>query len=168
MEWICFILGIAFIIMGLLVFVIQLIGSIIGILLAVFLPTVIAESELDGILTDLKEMNEPVMIVTDMKADNTFSDARGEVKIDDPTSTGMLINEILELSDNFKYDGKDSSDTWDIRVKVNDGEKAVELYFAYGKMYYVKNGAKYVFVPEGAEVKEDFKVLYKTLSAFVQ
>ncbi len=138
---------------------------VVGILLAIFLPTIKANSGLNDIFDDLRAMNEPVIIVTDMKADSNFSDARGEIKIEDASSTKLIISDILSLK--LDYDGKDTSDAWDIRAKISDGEKSAELYFAYGKMYYVENGVKYIFVPS-EESSEALKVLYKTFSAFVK
>ena len=140
----------------------------VGICLAIFLPSVKAESELSKMFCTLEAMENPAIIITDMKADNIMSGARGEIKLEGAASTEVLMDDILALSGKLEYKGKTTSGAWDLRVKIYEGDSAVELYLAYKEMYYVKDNVKYIFTPDSEETLKAYQVIYSTFSALVK
>ena len=58
---------------------------------AVLLPFVKINADFDKIFSKAGEMQSPVMIITDMKADNVFSDAVGEVTVESTEKTREII-----------------------------------------------------------------------------
>ena len=139
----------------------------IGILLAIFIPTAKAKSELANMYNDLRAMKDPVMIITDMKADNNFSTSRGEEEVEGKSNKEILINDLFQLEGRFDYVGKSKTGAWDLRIRIFEGDNEVELYLAYEEMYYVKDNVKYIFTPD-AGAAEAYKILYKNFYLWVK
>lgn len=143
--------------------------AIVAVALAVILPIVKINAEFDALFETVNGMEQPKMVITDMKAENNFSDSKGEINIDSAASAKAMIKSLSNIAGKFEYDGRRSSiEAWDIRVKFINGDQTVTMYFAKDGMYYVKNNAKYVFVPEDDETKIAYEGYYNTLCVFLK
>lgn len=144
--------------------------ALIAIAMAVILPIVKINSDFDNIFKDAKDIENSKIIVTDMMTENNFSNAAGEVVINDRSSVDTMIKRLSSIADGFKYDRRDSNTigAWDIRFKITNGEETVIVYLADEKMYYESNNVKYIFVPENDDVMKEYGIFYKNICKMVK
>ena len=137
---------------------------------AVLLPFVKINADFDKIFSKAGEMQSPVMIITDMKADNVFSDAVGEVTVESTEKTREIIQALSNLSKNFEYDGRngDAGTALDIRIKISDGDKTLVFYMNEKGMYYISGGVRYYFVPRDNAAQKTYSELYSEICDMVR
>ena len=136
--------------------------------LIVIVPIANISRDFNAIIDEMDAFESPCIVITDMSAENNFSGNAGEVSIDDENSAKVLICDVVELAKNFKYESRDTSvGAWDIRFKVIDGDRSVDIYMANEKMYFIKNDVKYVFAPQNSEILASYKALYNGISSIV-
>jgi len=137
---------------------------------AVLLPFVKINADFDKIFSKAGEMQSPVMIITDMKADNVFAGAVGEVTVESTEKTREIIKALSDLSKNFEYDGRngDAGAALDIRIKISDGDKTLVFYMNEKGMYYVSGGVRYYFVPRDNAAQKTYSELYSEICDMVR
>ena len=135
---------------------------------AVLLPFVKINADFDKIFSKAGEMQSPVMIITDMKADNVFSDA--VVTVESTEKTREIIKALSNLSKNFEYDGRngDAGTALDIRIKISDGDKTLVFYMNEKGMYYISGGVRYYFVPRDNAAQKTYSELYSEICDMVR
>jgi hypothetical protein len=80
-----------------------------------------------------------------------------------------MIENLADVADDFEYVGKENAaGSFDIRYKIYEGENAIEIYLSKDGMYYVNGDKKYVFVPDDAETRIEYKQIYNTACMFVK
>ena len=129
---------------------------------AVIYPLVNINSDFDRLISDVEGMHAPAVIITDMLADNIFSDSSGEVMINDEMHTKNLLGWLCDTAGEMKYRGKDTDafSSWDIRLTVTDGEKRAVLYLSEDGMYYSVGSVEYYFIPKNDDAEKDYDKLY--------
>jgi hypothetical protein len=137
---------------------------------AVILPFVKINADFDKIFSEAGEMKSPVMIITDMKADNVFSDAVGEVTVESTEKARELIKNLAGASKNFDYDSRngDAVTALDIRIKISDGDKTLVFYMNEKGMYYISGGVRYYFVPRDNAAQKTYSELYSEICDMVR
>ena len=131
-------------------------------------PTAMVNSRFDKIFDTVEDMAEPEIVVTDMGAENNFSGAAGEMLVTGDAAL-KILNKLSNAADDFEYVGKEKAEgSFDVRFKVSENETIVEIYLTAKGMYYVKGGNKYLFEPENADAKVEYKQVYNTACAFVK
>jgi len=101
-------------------------------------------------------------VITDMLADNVFSESAGEVMINDAEQTEALLSGLCSVAREMKYSGKDTETigTWDIRLTVSEENVRVTVYLAEDRMYYTVGSVKYYFAPNAGEDEKAYQALY--------
>ena len=131
-------------------------------------PTAIIENRFENIFDIAEDMLNPKILVTDMGAENNFSDTTGEMLVDGAAAL-FVVEQISDVADDFKYKGRENAaGSFDIRYKIYEGEKALEIYLTKDGIYYINGDKKYVFVPEDSEAKAEYNQVYITACAFVK
>ena len=149
------------------------VGAAVLVLVAVIVaiavvPTAIIENNFENIFERAENMTNPQIFITDMGAENNFSGAKGEMLVVGEAAL-FMTKQLSEVADDFEYVGKESAvGSFDIRYKIYEGENAIEIYLSKDGMYYVNGDKKYVFVPEDAETKIEYKQIYNTACMFVK
>ena len=134
----------------------------------IVVPTAMVESKFENIFDRAEDMLNPEILVTDMGAENNFTDITGEMLVDG-NAARFVIEQISDVADDFKYAGSENAaGSFDIRYKISDGYTTLEIYLYQDGIYYVKDGKKYVFVPEDSETKIEYNQVYITACAFVK
>ena len=152
---------------------IVVIGAAVMVLVAVIVaiavvPTAIIENNFENIFERAENMLNPQIFITDMSAENNFSGAKGEMLVTEEAAIHMIEN-LADVADDFEYVGKENAaGSFDIRYKIYEGENAIEIYLSKDGMYYVNGDKKYVFVPEDAETRIEYKKIYNTACMFVK
>ena len=145
--------------------VLVLIGAAVAIAVV---PTAIVSEQFGEIFDAAEDMAEPNMVITDMGAENNLPGAKGEMLIVGEAALHM-IDQLADVSDGMEYSGKENAEgSFDIRYKITEGETTLEFYLTEEGMYYVKNGKKYVFLPEDEDTKVELKQIYNTACMFVK
>ena len=131
-------------------------------------PTAIIENRFEKIFDRAEDLLSPEILVTDMGAENNFSDTTGEMLVDGSAAL-FIIEQLSEAADDFKYVGRENAvGSFDIRYKIYEGETSLEIYLTKDGIYYINGDKKYVFVPEDSEAKVAYNHVYLTASAFVK
>ena len=131
-------------------------------------PTAIIENNFENIFERAENMLNPQIFITDMSAENNYSDGSGELLVEG-SAARFMIDELSDVADDFEYVGKENAaGSFDIRYKIYEGENAIEIYLSKDGMYYVNGDKKYVFVPEDAETRIEYKKIYNTACMFVK
>lgn len=129
---------------------------------AVIYPLASINSDFDRLISDVEGMNAPTVVITDMLADNIFSDSSGEVMINEEMQTKNLLGWLCDAAAKMKYSGKDTDafSSWGIRLTVTDGEKRAVLYLSEDGMYYSVGSVEYHFAPKNGDDEKDYEKLY--------
>ena len=139
-----------------------------GVVAAIVIPTAMVSTEFDKIFDTVEDMFDPSILITDMSVENNFSGSKGEMLVNGAAAVHILEN-LSDAADDFKYARKENAEgSFDIRFKVTENDLTFEFYLTETEIYYVKNGKKYVFVPEDAEANVEYKQIYNTACMFVK
>lgn len=134
----------------------------------IVLPEAIITSRFGKIFNVAEDMTEPSILITDLGTDNNYSGASGEILVADGTAKYM-IEQLSDMTDDFIYKGRENAaGSLDLRYKITDGETEVECYLFEEGIYYVRNGKKYVFIPEDNDTKVEYKKIYNSACLFVK
>lgn len=134
---------------------------VLSVTLAIVLPIVKINADFDRIFENMEKINSPEVTVTDMAAENVFGNTKGEVTV----SSADLVRELCALSENFKYDGRDTDSlgSWDIRFRVRGGGEVCEVYLDEEEMYYTVGGVNYRFEPKDEKTEKAYGSFLKTI-----
>ena len=137
---------------------------------AVVIPFARINSGFDDIFDAAEDMDSPMVILTDMLADNVLSGESVEIMLDDPVKTKALVERLDDAADDMKYRGKSTKahSSWDIRVMIREGSVTLTVYMAPDRMYYSSGAAKYFFVPEDGDELEGYKKLFEEVRAMIK
>ena len=135
------------------------------ILLAIFVPLIRINSSFDRIFDDIRKIGAADITITDMSAENVFGNSKGEVSL----VSEDLAFQLCEISEKFKYDGKDADvlGAWDIRFRVKFEGKTQEVYLSKDKIYYVSDNTHYNFVPEDDDAKREYAAFYENIQSLL-
>ena len=129
-------------------------AAVVILALVIILPLIKINSDFDRIFEKMSAVNDPEVVITDMSAENVFGNTAGEVHV----VSKDLVRELCELSEGFRYHGKDSDSmsAWDIRFRVRADDGWIEIYLDEDNMYYVAGGNYYRFVPKNDETEKAY------------
>jgi len=134
--------------------------------LVIILPLLKINSDFDSIFEKMSAVSDPEVVITDMGAENVFGNTKGEVRV----ISADLVGELCELSEKFRYHGRDSDSmsAWDIRFRVTTDEGWVEIYLDKDNMYYVRGGNYYRFVPKNEETEKSYAELLSNVKKLLE
>ena len=134
----------------------------------IIVPGAIISSRFEKIFSVAEDMAEPTIVITNMGAENNYSDGSGEILVEG-SAARFMIDELSDVADDFEYVGNEkAAGSFDLRYKISDEKTELEVYLSETGIYYVRNGKKYVFEPEDSEAKVEFTKIYNSACLFVK
>lgn len=140
--------------------------AVVAIALLIVLPLIKINSDFDRIFEKMASISDPEVVITDMGAENVFGSNKGEVRV----ISADLVGELCELSEKFRYHGRDSDSmsAWDIRFRVNSNGEWLDIFLDEDNMYYVKGGNYYRFVPKNEETEKSYAELLSNVKKLLE
>ena len=129
-------------------------AAVIAVALLIIVPLIKINSDFDAIFSKMGQVSDPMVVITDMGAENVFGNSKGEVRI----VSADLVRELCTLSESFRYRGRDTDSlgAWDIRFRVQSADGGLEIYLDEGEMYYLSGGNYYRFVPKNDDAEKAY------------